>query len=79
VRSLLCEGGPTLYGAFVAAGLVDDEFLTLSPLLIGNPTMAAARPGLIEGVGFVPDAAPRVRLLSVRKAGEFLFLRSTYR
>jgi 5-amino-6-(5-phosphoribosylamino)uracil reductase len=36
VRSLLCEGGPTLLGALVAAGLVDELFLTVAPRLAGG-------------------------------------------
>ena len=31
-----CEGGPTLLGALVAAGLVDELFLTIAPLLTGG-------------------------------------------
>ncbi len=33
VRSLLCEGGPSLNAALLASGLVDELFLTVSPLL----------------------------------------------
>ncbi|HEX5618889.1 MAG TPA: dihydrofolate reductase family protein, partial [Solirubrobacteraceae bacterium] len=33
VRAVLCEGGPTLFGTLVAAGLVDELFVTLTPLL----------------------------------------------
>jgi riboflavin biosynthesis pyrimidine reductase len=36
VRSLLCEGGPTLFGALVREGVVDELFLTLSPKLAGG-------------------------------------------
>jgi riboflavin biosynthesis pyrimidine reductase len=36
VRFLLCEGGPTLNRALLAAGLVDELFLTLSPVLVGD-------------------------------------------
>ena len=36
VRALLSEGGPTLFKGYVAAGLVDELFLTLSPLLTGD-------------------------------------------
>ena len=36
VTSVLCEGGPTLLSALAAAGLVDDIFLTVSPLLAGG-------------------------------------------
>ncbi len=35
-RSLLCEGGPTVFGALLTAGLVDELFLTLSPKLVGG-------------------------------------------
>jgi riboflavin biosynthesis pyrimidine reductase len=36
VRSVLCEGGPHLLSALLAADLVDEFFLTLSPMLIGG-------------------------------------------
>jgi len=36
VRALLSEGGPTLFRAFLAEGLVDELFLTLTPLLTGD-------------------------------------------
>ncbi|MGN6759221.1 MAG: RibD family protein [Thermomicrobiales bacterium] len=80
VRSLLCEGGPRTYGALLAAGQVDDEFLTLSPLVIGNPPPGAGRPrpSLVEGIAFAPDQPPTQRLLALRRAGDHLFLRSRY-
>lgn len=43
VRTLLCEGGPTLFSAMLAEGLVDEFFLTLAPKLAGGgsePTIA---------------------------------------
>lgn len=36
LRHLLVEGGPTLNGALLAAGLVDELCLTLAPLLVGG-------------------------------------------
>jgi riboflavin-specific deaminase-like protein len=36
VRSILCEGGPTLNSYLLAAGLVDELFLSLSPKLVGG-------------------------------------------
>ncbi len=36
VRSLLCEGGPTLFGALLHEGLVDELFLTVAPKLAGG-------------------------------------------
>jgi riboflavin biosynthesis pyrimidine reductase len=35
---VLCEGGPTLFGALLAAGLVDELCLTVSTLLTGPGT-----------------------------------------
>jgi riboflavin-specific deaminase-like protein len=43
IRALLCEGGPTLFGALLAEGLVDELFLTLAPKLTGggaSPTIS---------------------------------------
>jgi riboflavin-specific deaminase-like protein len=36
VRSVLCEGGPTLNSFLFAAGLVNELFLTLNPKLLGG-------------------------------------------
>lgn len=36
VRSVLCEGGPTLFGALVADRVVDELFLCLAPSLAGG-------------------------------------------
>ncbi|HEU4905789.1 MAG TPA: dihydrofolate reductase family protein [Solirubrobacterales bacterium] len=44
VRTLLCEGGPTLHGSLQAAGLVDELFLTIAPKLAG-----AGPPGILAG------------------------------
>jgi riboflavin biosynthesis pyrimidine reductase len=79
VKSLLCEGGPRLYGSMLRAGAIDEECVTLSPIIIGNVSGFQERPGLVEGTAFSPDDAPTSTLLSVRKAGDYLFLRSRYR
>lgn len=79
VRMLLCEGGPTLFGSLVQAGEVDDLFLTLSPVLIGNPRGGPTRPGLVEGVGFDPATAPAGRLIGLRRSGDYIFLRNRLR
>lgn len=47
VRLLLCEGGPTLNGALLAGRLVDELFLTLCPVLVGDdsaPTIVSGEP-----------------------------------
>lgn len=35
-RVVLCEGGPSLMGQFVAAGLVDEMALTIAPMLVSG-------------------------------------------
>jgi riboflavin-specific deaminase-like protein len=45
VRSVLCEGGPTLNSALLEADVVDELFLTISPLLTGEH----AAPRIVEG------------------------------
>lgn len=74
VRVALNEGGPLVLASFLAAGAVDELFLTLAPQLAGR---AAERPrrALVEGAAFSPADAPNTRILSVKQAGEHLFLR----
>jgi riboflavin-specific deaminase-like protein len=45
VRSLLCEGGPTLFGVLLEEGLVDELFLSLSPKLTGGGNAPAITSG----------------------------------
>ena len=71
---ILCEGGPTLFGALTAAGAVDELFLTLSPLLAGR-TSSARRLSLLEKATFLPNRMVACNLLSLRRAGSHLFLR----
>ena len=74
IRMLLHEGGPTLFGQFLAAEAVDELFLTLSPQIAGRKG-DAIRPALVQGVQFVPDSAPWFQLLSVKQKAEHLYLR----
>jgi riboflavin biosynthesis pyrimidine reductase len=71
---VLTEGGPTVFGSLVAAGLVDELFLTMSPLLAGRPD-PDDRLQLIEDAPLLPDAGVHGRLLSARGSGSHLFLR----
>ncbi|MBV9804923.1 MAG: dihydrofolate reductase family protein [Solirubrobacterales bacterium] len=45
VRSLLCEGGPTLFGALLQEDLVDELFLSLAPKLTGGGNAPAITSG----------------------------------
>ncbi|MFL5959607.1 MAG: dihydrofolate reductase family protein [Gaiellaceae bacterium] len=70
---VLTEAGPSLFGSLVASRLVDELFLTVSPLLAGRA--ASARLGLVEGIELVPQTRVAGRLRSVRTHGSHLFLR----
>jgi riboflavin biosynthesis pyrimidine reductase len=70
---VLTEGGPSLMGELVKAELVDEMFLTLSPVLAGRDK--ALRLGMVQGVEHLPKFPVWSRLLSARRHGDFLFLR----
>jgi len=70
-RRILCEGGPGLFAELLAAGLVDELFLTLSPRLFGRWT-GDRRKALAEARDL---AGMPLALLSVRRNGGHLFLR----
>lgn len=74
VVAALCEGGPVLLGSFLAAGALDEIFLTRAPQFAGR-TLAAPRPGLVEGVAFTPAVAPWATLRSLKRSGSYLFER----
>ena len=74
VRSLLHEGGPSLFGEFMAAQAIDELFLTLSPQIAGR-TSDAMRPALVQGTEFMPESAPWFQLLSVKQSADHLYLR----
>ncbi len=67
---VLCEGGPRWLGAVVAAGVLDELCLTVSPLLVGGPAPRVAT-GPVPG----PPAPTGMDLLSVCSDGSTLFLR----
>ncbi len=68
VRAMLHEGGPTLLAAMLAPGLVDELFLTVSPVLVGG-----GEPAVVEGVAL--ERPRRMGLLSALEHESFLFLR----
>jgi riboflavin biosynthesis pyrimidine reductase len=75
-RLLLCEGGPHLNATLVAAGLVDELFLTVAPQLVGRSGSGDDhRYSLLEGLTLSMDDARWGRLRSVRRSVDHLFLR----
>jgi riboflavin biosynthesis pyrimidine reductase len=70
---VLAEAGPTTFGSLLANALVDELFLTLSPVLAGR--LGPGRLALVEGVELMPELRVAPTLLSVRRAQDHLFLR----
>jgi riboflavin biosynthesis pyrimidine reductase len=54
VRLLLCEGGPHLARELLAAGLLDDLFLSLSPVLAGGDPAQGTAMRILAGPELVP-------------------------
>jgi len=65
VTSLLCEGGPHLHGELLAAGLVDELFITRAPKIAGGEG-----PGLVAGIDESPIDAELVWLLHDPQTGD---------
>jgi riboflavin-specific deaminase-like protein len=69
VRSVLCEGGPTVLGVLLHEGALDEVFLTVSPRLAGGgeaPTIVTGAP--------LPDLV-ELELAAALEANGELFLR----
>ncbi len=75
--AILTEGGPHVMGELVKADLLDEAFLTLSPVLAGEGD--ERRSGMVAGVELLPDRGRWTRLESARRHGDLLFLRYSLR
>jgi riboflavin biosynthesis pyrimidine reductase len=82
IQHLLCEGGPRLYGALLAAGLIDEKFLTVSPIECGqrvpateDPNGTLLRPTIAFEQAFSKQDAVRWSWLSCRRVGDHQFHR----
>jgi riboflavin biosynthesis pyrimidine reductase len=74
---ILFEAGPHTFGTFAAAGLIDELFLTVSPLLTGGS--AATRLSLVEAFEPARDGIVPAELRSLRRFEDHLFLRYALR
>jgi riboflavin biosynthesis pyrimidine reductase len=70
---VLTEGGPNVMGQLIEAGLLDEAFLTVSPVIAGRKE--EKRLGMVEGVELMPAHSAWSKLTSVRRHGDYLFLR----
>lgn len=70
IEKLAILGGGTLVASLLEAGLIDELWITVCPLLLGG----VAAPTLVEGTGFSQTIAPRLQLLEVRAIDSEVFL-----
>ncbi|ODU01866.1 MAG: hypothetical protein ABS81_19545 [Pseudonocardia sp. SCN 72-86] len=81
LHRVLCEGGPSLFGALAGAGLVDELCLTLSPVVVaGSAGRIATGPGAdlrlaLAGALTSPDAlllryTRTARATSIHRSGD---------
>jgi len=73
VRTLLCEGGPHLAAQLFAAGLVDELFLSVSPMLAGGDGAGGESLRILAGEELEP--AVELEFLGALRSGSNLFLR----
>jgi riboflavin biosynthesis pyrimidine reductase len=74
---ILTEGGPFLIGDFLAAGKLDELFMTVSPQVAGRDS-SDSRPGLVAGREFAPGNPLWSRLTSVKRANNHLLMRYAF-
>jgi riboflavin biosynthesis pyrimidine reductase len=71
VRTLVCEGGPTLLRALVELDALDVLHLTVAPVIFGGkdaPTLTGTNPDFLDHIA-------RFRLTSLRTLGGECYLR----
>ena len=76
-QRVLVEGGPRLLGDFYAERLVDEQFLTLAPQIVGR-ARDDRRFSLVMGQLFAPGDGRWATLHDVRRGGDLLFLRYAF-
>lgn len=71
IQTLLVEGGATVIGAFLRAGLVDEMFVYVAPVVVGG-----GAPSLVEGPGAEKaEHVLRLKLADATRLGEGVLLR----
>jgi 2,5-diamino-6-(ribosylamino)-4(3H)-pyrimidinone 5'-phosphate reductase len=70
IQSVLVEGGATVIGAFLRAGLVDELYTYVAPVVVGG-----GAPTLVEGPGAEKaEHVLKLRLQSAQRLGEGVLL-----
>ncbi len=73
VSTLLCEGGPHLNSQLLAAGLVDELFLSLSPKLTGGDEVTGESLRILAGAALAQPVD--LQLLGALESESYVFLR----
>jgi len=71
LKRLILEGGGEVHFPFAKAGLVDEWYITITPRLIGGRNA----PSFLDGEGFVKKNHIQLKLVSLRRVKDELFLR----
>ncbi len=70
IKSICFLGGSALAASLFAANFIDDLWLTVCPLIYGGSGDTTP----VSGIGFTPDSAPKLTLLSVDRVEQEIFL-----
>lgn len=71
VHNLLVEGGGEMNWGLLRAGLVDEIYITVAPVLLGGRDA----PTLLEGDGWPMDLHRKLKLLEIRREGDEIYCR----
>ena len=70
IKKLALLGGGQLVGSLFSAGLVNELWLTICPLILGNSTS----PTPVAGDGFLIENAPKLQLIQSLAVNDEIFL-----
>ncbi|MEU1425720.1 dihydrofolate reductase family protein [Nocardia sp. NPDC005746] len=70
VESLMVEGGGSIHTAFLSSGLVDEIWMAVAPLVVGDP----AAPRFLGPAAFPGGPQHRMRLADVARIGDIALL-----
>ncbi|MEA2684535.1 MAG: hypothetical protein QOK05_2863 [Chloroflexota bacterium] len=70
---ILSEAGPTVMGQLLEHDLVDDVFVTVSPVFAGRS--GAGRAGMVAGTDILPGRRVEPGVAGIRRSGDYLLLR----
>lgn len=76
-KLILVEGGPQLLGDFYAEGILDEQFLTLAPQIVGHQ-IDDRQYSLVMGKMFAPHNPVWGTLIDLRRGSSHLFLRYSF-